>query len=98
MGATAPGLLSRAAFEELHARAPREQYSCGWCVEPRDWGAGDVLYHTGSNTMWYCAMWVAPEKIVAFVAATNSASDLADDGCDQAIKALLGQVLATTDL
>ena len=97
MGATAPGLLSRAAFEELHARAPREQYSCGWCVEPRDWGAGDVLYHTGSNTMWYCAMWVAPEKNVAFVAATNSASDLADDGCDQAIKALLGQVLATTD-
>ncbi len=97
MGATAPGLLSRVGFEELHARAPGEQYGCGWCVEPRQWGGGDVFYHTGSNTMWYCAMWVAPEQNVAFVAATNCDSDLADDGCDQAIKALLNRVLGTTD-
>jgi len=97
MGASAPGLLSRVGFEELHARAPGEQYGCGWCVEPRQWGSGDVFYHTGSNTMWYCAMWVAPEQNCAFVAATNCASDLADDGCDQAIKALLNRVLGTTD-
>ncbi len=95
MGATAPGLLSRTAFEELHTCAPHELYACGWCVEPREWGGGSVLYHTGSNTMWYCAMWVAPEKNVAFVAATNCDSDLADDGCDQAIKAMLTRVLGT---
>jgi CubicO group peptidase (beta-lactamase class C family) len=97
MGATAPGLLSRVAFEELHARAPGEQYGCGWCVEPREWAGGDAIYHTGSNTMWYCAMWVAPEINTAFVAASNSGSELADDGCDQAIKVLLKRVLGTTN-
>ncbi len=97
MGATVPGLLSRVGFEELHARAPGEQYGCGWCVEPRRWGGGDVYYHTGSNSMWYCSMWVAPEKNVAFVAATNCDSDFADEGCDQAIKAMLRRVLGTTD-
>ena len=97
MGATCPGLLSQVGFEELHTRAPREQYSCGWCVEPRAWGDGDVIYHTGSNTMWYCAMWVAPNADAAFVAATNCDSDFADDGCDQAIKAMLRRVLGTTN-
>ncbi len=96
-GDTAPGLLSHVAFSELHTRAPHEEYACGWCVEPRVWGAGDILYHTGSNTMWYCAMWISPEKDLALVAATNCDSDLADEGCDQAIKAMLARVLGTTN-
>jgi hypothetical protein len=45
--------------------------------------------HTGSNTMWYCAMWVAPSRNAAFVAATNIAIDTADDGCDAAVKELV---------
>lgn len=93
MGATAPGLLRKESFKLLHRRAPGEDYALGWCVDSRDWAGGDVLYHTGSNTLWYCALWVAPGKNAAFVAATNCASDLADDACDQAVKALISRVI-----
>jgi CubicO group peptidase (beta-lactamase class C family) len=82
-------LLQPASFKKLHTREPNEDYALGWVVQKRAWGGGDVVMHTGSNTMWYCAMWVAPEKNAAFVAATNAASEFADDACDEAIKAMV---------
>lgn len=91
-GATAPGLLKEEGFEKLHSRVPREDYSLGWCVLRRRWAGGDALMHTGSNALWYAAVWVAPERNLGFVAVTNIGSDNADDTCDQAIKALLKRV------
>ncbi len=88
-GRSGPTLLQPASFKKLHTRAPKEDYALGWVVQKRTWGGGDVFMHTGSNTMWYCALWVAPGQNSAFVAATNIASESADDGCDEAIKTMV---------
>ena len=77
---------------------PKEDYALGWVVQKRKWAGGDALMHTGSNTMWYCAIWVAPARNAAFVAATNIASDLADDGCDAAIKAMVDRTVGDRDV
>jgi len=77
----------------LHKRAPGQDYALGWLVDDRDWAGGDVLWHTGSNAMFYAVMWVAPEREATFVAATNAAHSEADDGCNDAIVALIRRVL-----
>ncbi len=50
-------------------------YACGWGVGREAWagagGAGPVLRHDGSNTMWYCSVAVAPERGLALVAVAN---------------------------
>jgi CubicO group peptidase (beta-lactamase class C family) len=92
-GHAGPTLLTPESFKKLHTRcAPGIDYALGWVVQERQWGGGDVLMHTGSNTMWYASMWVAPAQNSAFVAATNIASDEADDGCDDAIKWLVERI------
>ena len=48
-----------------------ERYAGGWSFTERGWGGGTVLTHSGSNTMWLATAWLAPEKNLAFVAATN---------------------------
>jgi CubicO group peptidase (beta-lactamase class C family) len=88
-----PRLLTEETFNRLHQRAPGQDYAMGWLVEYRDWDGGDVFYHTGSNSMFYAVMWVAPEKDAAFVAATNAAHSEADDACNDAIIALIKKVL-----
>jgi CubicO group peptidase (beta-lactamase class C family) len=89
-GQYGPTLLGPESFRKLHTRcAPKVDYALGWVVQERNWGGGDVLMHTGSNTMWYATMWVAPTQHSAFVAATNIAHDQADDACDEAVKSLV---------
>src|SRR3954471_1441132 len=97
-GKISPPVLSKESFAKLHMRVPKEDYSLGWVVQKRKWAGGDALMHTGSNTMWYCAIWVAPARNAAFVAATNTASDLADDGCDAAIKAMVDRIVGDRDV
>lgn len=88
-GKIATPALKPESFAKLHTQLPGENYALGWVVQQRKWGGGKVLMHTGSNTMWYCVVWIAPGKNAAFVAATNCNLDLADNGCDAAIKAMV---------
>ena len=37
-------------------------YGYGWCITSREWAGGLTLHHTGSNTMNFTAVWVAPLK------------------------------------
>ncbi len=88
-----PRLVSEETFAKLHKRVPGQEYAMGWLVQDRDWAGGDVFWHTGSNAMFYAVMWVAPEKDAVFVAATNAAHEEADDACNEAVIALIRQVL-----
>jgi len=62
----------------------------GWGVVGRDWAGGRVLTHSGSNTMWFCTVWMAPEKDFAVLVATNMGGDKAAKGCDAASTAMIG--------
>jgi len=88
-----PRLLTEETFKRLHQRAPGQDYAMGWLVDERDWAGGDVLWHTGSNSMFYAVMWVAPDRDATFVAATNAAHAEADDACNDAIIVLIRRVL-----
>jgi len=88
-----PRLLTEESFNHLHQSSPNDDYALGWLVQERDWAGGNVLWHTGSNAMFYAVMWVAPEKEATFVAATNAAHSEADDACNAAVVAMIRRVL-----
>lgn len=85
------GLLSAAAFDTLHTPAPGSDYACGWGVAQRSWAGGTVLQHSGSNTMWYATVWIAPERNFAMFAVTNADGDPGQQGTDAAIVALIAR-------
>ncbi|MFG0285709.1 MAG: serine hydrolase domain-containing protein, partial [Phycisphaerales bacterium JB039] len=82
-------LLAPETFRRLHTPAEGFEYALGWSVPHRDWAAGRVLAHTGSNTMWYCVVWAAPKKGFAVLVATNEAGDAAAKACDEVAWALI---------
>lgn len=86
-------LLPPEAFAKLHAAPDGGDYACGWLVAKRPWAGGRALTHSGSNTMWYCTTWLAPERGFAFLVATNQGGAKAAKGCDAAIGALLQEYL-----
>lgn len=88
------GLLKPETMVRLHTPVPDPgdptgNYACGWVILKRGWAGGDVLWHNGSNTMWYIVMWVAPEKNFSVIVATNIAGNEAEQGCDDAAVAMI---------
>lgn len=83
------GLVSPASFTTLHTAAPGTTYALGWGVAERSWARGRVLQHSGSNTLWYAVVWIAPERNFAMFAATNAGGDPGARGTDDAIVALI---------
>ena len=79
--------LDRKALDKLIT--PTGNYAGGWRVTKRPWGKGTVLNHSGSNTMWYALVWVAPKLDRAFLVATNSRDDNSHPTCDQMIGKLI---------
>jgi CubicO group peptidase (beta-lactamase class C family) len=90
--------LGPADFAVLHGQSSeRYDYAAGWIVTNRPaWAKGDqpgasgrCLTHTGSNTMWTAAIWIAPEIDRAFLAIVNSGSDAAGEAREQALQAMI---------
>ena len=79
--------LDRKALDKLIT--PTGNYAGGWRVTKRPWGKGTVLTHSGSNTMWYAIVWVAPQLDRTFLVATNSRDDKSHPTCDQMIGKLI---------
>ena len=85
-----PTLVSAATFKELITPQPGQNYAGGWIITERPWAGGLAMTHAGSNTTWYCNVWIAPKKNFAVLIATNYGSDpvakAADDGVGDLIK------------
>lgn len=87
------GLLKAETLRKLHESPDgNSNYAMGWVRDTRPWAGGAVLWHNGSNTMWYCVTWLAPEKDYAFLATTNAAGDKAAAACDAVVGALIKHV------
>ena len=50
-----PALLPPAAWERLHTPV-LDDYARGWVRYERDWAGGPVLWHNGSNRLWYALL------------------------------------------
>ncbi|MCC6824030.1 MAG: serine hydrolase [Verrucomicrobia subdivision 3 bacterium] len=86
--------MSAETFATLHAPLPGGDYGMGWIVTERGWAGGRTLTHGGSNTLWFVTVWIAPEKDMAFFAATNAGGDPAFQAVDKAVEEMIGRHLA----
>lgn len=83
--------LKPETFAKLHAvpEGAENSYAMGWGIAERDWAGGRVLTHSGSNTMWFCVTWIAPEKDFAVLVCTNAGGESATKACDAACQVLI---------
>lgn len=92
-------LLKAETWKLLHSDVAGQGYALGWIVTTRPWARGAVLWHNGTNTNNYAAMWLAPERGIAVVIATNAGVDESNsltrvaEIADQGIGALLTELL-----
>jgi CubicO group peptidase (beta-lactamase class C family) len=80
--------LSAESFDRLHQPAMGESYAGGWNVIRRGWSAGPIYTHNGSNTVWYCVVFLAPGEGRGIFAACNFGLDAAGP-CDEALQWML---------
>ncbi len=83
-----PKLLQAKTFKKLHTDVFDQEYAFGWVIVDRPWAGGRVLVHDGSNGMWYAMLFIAPEKNLAFMVATNMGNEDAVDACHEAAAAM----------
>ena len=81
--------LTADTFKTLHTPAVGDDYAYGWIIAPRTWASGVALTHSGSNTLWYATVWMAPARNVAFLVVTNQGGDAAREACDAATVSLI---------
>ncbi len=86
-------LLKSETFEELHTPGVSGDYTSGWKITKRDWAGGKVLTHSGSNTMSYAVVWMAPKRNFAVLAASNQGGGDVEKGCDEACWTLIKEFL-----
>jgi CubicO group peptidase (beta-lactamase class C family) len=90
-------LLKPETYARLHTPVNGWEYAYGWGMTRRPWAApapgekdGRAITHSGSNTMWFCVVWAAPERGMAVMVATNCAGEGVPKACDDACVALIG--------
>jgi CubicO group peptidase (beta-lactamase class C family) len=92
-------LLKPESFKKLHTglvplgSSGDDHYAMGWIVTSRDWAGGTALTHTGSNTMWFTTVWLAPKKDFAVITVTNIGGDQAAKATDEAAWKLIQEML-----
>lgn len=87
---TGTKLLMKESFAKLQTspEGPDKGYAMGWNLAQRPWG-GNVLSHAGSNTLWYCVVWISPEKDFAYLVCCNQGGKAAETACDAAVAGMI---------
>ena len=86
--ATEAGILNRNRLDYL-ATPHSGEYAAEWILRQRDWAAGEALRHSGSNTLWYATVWIAPEFNCAYLAVAKSA----DKETARMLDAIIGELI-----
>jgi len=86
-------LLKSETFEMLHTSDFGGDYTSGWVITTRDWAGGKVLTHTGSNTMSFAVVWMAPKRDFAVLVASNQGGGGVEKACDEACRTLIKEFL-----
>jgi len=64
-------LLNKNTYQRLHNPA-LNGYAYGWLVSPpQEWAKGPVIWHNGSNTMWYALLAIMPGLNTAIAVTSN---------------------------
>jgi CubicO group peptidase (beta-lactamase class C family) len=91
--------LSPATFTLLHTSryyVPRQGgYALGWQVVPRLWANGDALSHSGSNTMNYAVIWLAPARDLGIAVLCNEGQGQVRQATDDVVTWLFNKYTNT---
>lgn len=82
-------LLMPETYQKLQTPPFGGDYALGWLIAERDWGGGSVLMHSGSNTMNFAVVWIAPARDFAVLVACNRGGQAAFKACDEAASKLI---------
>jgi CubicO group peptidase (beta-lactamase class C family) len=82
-------LLPAEIYQKLYEPQFEGTYALGWLVAPRPWAGGVAYSHSGSNTMNFCTVWLAPKKDFAVLVCTNTGIPNAGKACDDACAYLI---------
>jgi CubicO group peptidase (beta-lactamase class C family) len=88
----APRLLTAETFRKLHQTHPAGDSSYtygGWNLLSRRWASGPVLAHTGSNTLNYANVWIAPRRNAFVLATANAGGDAGFRATDDLLQRLI---------
>jgi CubicO group peptidase (beta-lactamase class C family) len=80
-------LLRPETLAALHTPSLGGDYALGWGTGERPWAPGRILTHNGSNTMWFCVAWLAPEARFAVLVTCNQGD--ASKACDDVAAACI---------
>jgi CubicO group peptidase (beta-lactamase class C family) len=67
-------LLDAPLLANLHQPPKGADYALGWVTTKRGWAPGPIIWHNGSNTMWYAVTWMAPDANFAVLVVCNHGS------------------------
>lgn len=82
-------LLKPETYRTIQTPVGDGEHAMGWIVVQRGWADGTALNHTGSNTMNYANVWIAPAKGFAILVCCNQGGDAAFKATDAAVAALI---------
>ncbi len=88
-----PVLLSRSSWQRLHAPF-LNGYARGWVRHERDWAGGPLIWHNGSNTLWYALLMLLPARNMTLAFVTN---DGAVEAAHTAFSDLAQELTAMSD-
>jgi CubicO group peptidase (beta-lactamase class C family) len=86
-----PGLITAGSLGRLHGAGQPDDYYGGWNRATRPWAAGQAITHTGTNTMFFAVLWLAPARDFGVLAACNQGGAAAEKACDAACAELIGR-------
>lgn len=93
LGRSTPLKLKPETWHRLHTALEGQAYALGWNITSRPWAGGTAWNHTGSNTYWFCNVWVAPKMEFAVLVFTNAGGDDAFKATDEVAAAVIQQRL-----
>lgn len=82
-------LLAPATLARLQTPPAGGDYAAGWRVVDRPWAGGRALTHSGSNTMWFATVWIAPAHDMIYAVVTNRGDQAAAAAVDSVFAPLV---------
>jgi len=83
--------LTTETFRKLHTPPAGDDYALGWIAAANLQKGELTLLHSGSNTMWFCTIFILKHNDLAIVVAANQADERAQSACQEALGGLIVQ-------
>ncbi len=90
-----PALLPASIYRAMQTPKPGMPYGFGWGVVDRDWAAGPMLEHEGSDELNDCICALAPRRGFGVLVCTNEGGPRAAQACSEAVTMLVQRRLAS---